>query len=1092
MTPEINQSHYGSGDNVARDKIVYSMQSGDFRTVVQSIMSLIQFEKYDETKHKLELLNDIDSKTNEVKNLIKILDIYYNYVVNQEGKEESILKVKHIIRQNSSELIIKDLAFFTLLSLNDLNEKEESISIFNSITDEKGYYVKCIYNKNLASQEELKKYFEENKFLLDLYELVNLCLGFCRVGNYKLANDTIEITKKMSNDRYIQALSIAVKLDEIYPDKKYQPIMYDHRDNSIKIIDLSIEFCENISSYTILIKQEINVLICLLLYTGLTIKALLDLSYRFIDQIRVLDKDLAENLLKVRNIDQLELDEELHSKLENGLRINEEETITLSNLLYAKKVDFILVDQWIKKGGLVELNDEMLEKFFVIFFESYIYLNIENDYKNIECFELSINNFISIYKKEIKRIMPSTLMIFCNNLMAQKKPLFNQIKEVIEPVLSESNFVSPLYKHYLNSLLGLEQYVSLQSRLDCIPEDEWDFELLIIQSSCFAVNGDFCNAKINIDKALDIYKFSAYVWFNKIKIELNILSTLELKDIVNSIPEEVFLNKNDYLFLLLQLISNKIDYVFVQKKLAGLFINDPVGVANEICKIYFSALSENVCVAIDSIDNDLIMHGVEYELNSKTYLKLIIKSNSSFSYFIDSSSGLGETLSRLKIGEIGEYDFNDIKLLNILPADVAIFKIAQEIVEENRHRSKEPALFYSFTVSENNAVEDITKMLSKFDSKDNKKEKLADTSISMYLKGKLILPDNEVEAALGVLQNPLGNSCLFKCSGILEKPSQLILDTYSFIFLCLNGLYKGLKNLNIEVYITSITEKEVKSWVENLSDEKYMKAGLDNGKLIITNADVIKSEYSLFIDAINELISYSNVLMPQAIDVPIHITELKDILGHSVYSSMKDSYSYKIPWLCLDSIINEFFKAIEPDLTINLNSLLIYLNSSLSLGVRKISLYQLVNFSLFTSYNSDDLFQLSCSDDNADIELLSNLILKSPLEFPEDFNFSGIIIDLLENVIIKKNNFINNDIGTYNVIQVAFNYCCEKFINLSSEGSYEDKFLDFYLSILSRVGLSKRAKKIINQLATLYAKGHFLNINYLQSQIKLRISRNSY
>lgn len=150
MTPEINQSHYGSGDNVARDKIVYSMQSGDFRTVVQSIMSLIQFEKYDETKHKLELLNDIDSKTNEVKNLIKILDIYYNYVVNQEGKEESILKVKHIIRQNSSELIIKDLAFFTLLSLNDLNEKEESISIFNSITDEKGYYVKCIYNRLLS------------------------------------------------------------------------------------------------------------------------------------------------------------------------------------------------------------------------------------------------------------------------------------------------------------------------------------------------------------------------------------------------------------------------------------------------------------------------------------------------------------------------------------------------------------------------------------------------------------------------------------------------------------------------------------------------------------------------------------------------------------------------------------------------------------------------------------------------------------------------------------------------------------------------------------------------------------------------------
>ena len=53
--PEINQSHYGSGDNVARDKIVYSMQSGDFRTVVQSIMLLIQFEKYDETKHKLKI-----------------------------------------------------------------------------------------------------------------------------------------------------------------------------------------------------------------------------------------------------------------------------------------------------------------------------------------------------------------------------------------------------------------------------------------------------------------------------------------------------------------------------------------------------------------------------------------------------------------------------------------------------------------------------------------------------------------------------------------------------------------------------------------------------------------------------------------------------------------------------------------------------------------------------------------------------------------------------------------------------------------------------------------------------------------------------
>ena len=132
MVTEVHQSHSGTGDNIGRDKIVYSMQSGDFKTVIQSIMSMIQLEKYEDAKHKLELLQEIDSKNNDIENLIKIINIHYNHIVNKKNNDNALSIIKNIIRQTIQESLIKDLAVSVLVYLTGIKDKEESLAIYKT------------------------------------------------------------------------------------------------------------------------------------------------------------------------------------------------------------------------------------------------------------------------------------------------------------------------------------------------------------------------------------------------------------------------------------------------------------------------------------------------------------------------------------------------------------------------------------------------------------------------------------------------------------------------------------------------------------------------------------------------------------------------------------------------------------------------------------------------------------------------------------------------------------------------------------------------------------------------------------------------
>lgn len=1083
MTGEISQNHYGKGDNVGRDKIIYSMHSSDLKTVIHSIMSMILFQQYEESKQHLELLDQIESKNHDIECIIKILNIYYTYCIDKNIIKEKKAEIKDIIRRMNENPLILDLALYILIYINGDKNKEESSLIFNNIDNKDGYYSRSIYNKILASEDELKEYFNTKHFILSSYELIHICLGFCRHFNYEFANKTLSIIQKTIDNRFITALSLGIKLDEINRHEEYQPVMYTEKETSQKIINISKDFYNAISNYEKLINHEVKILVVLLIQTGFSVQAVIDLGFKFINQIKILDSNIAETLDKIKNIDDLKPNENLLLSLKNGISINEQDAINISNLLYTEKIEVSLIDEWITKGGITETEDNVLKDFLDIFFKSFIFLKLDKEYSDINAYKETINKFVETHGSNIKTLLPSTIVNLCNNLRSLNKPFFHEIKEIIEPILPEKNFISPLYIHYLNSLLALEQYISLQKHLDSISEHEWNFELLIIQSSCYALNENYEDAKKFIDKAIENYNSNAYVWLNKLNIELNITPWVELKRILHEIPEEVFFENSNYVFPLLNFISSKIDYVFAQRKIASLFISDPLSIANDVCRLHFNALSTRIDFSHEPIEYPKIRYGVEYEFQSKIHFKLLIDSSSKNSNFINSSSVLGKILSNLKVGEVGEYDFDDIKLLQIIPAEVALFRIAKNIVEENRHLSNKNPDFYTFTVSDADPAQDIIKMMKRFDLSNVRKEKLADKSISMYLKGKWIIPDNEVEAALCVLQNADGNSCLYKQNGILIDPKQIILDTYSFIFLCLNNLHQGLIDSKIEVYISETTKNNMQSWVVELSHDSYLNAGLHEGNLCVRNANTIKQEYSIFFNAINKLMKYSKTLPPKTIDVPISITSIKDLVSLSIYSSMKDSYSYQIPWLCLDSIINELFKTIDQKLTINLMALVQHLNTNLKFDDKKISLYQHRNYSLITSYKFDDLLKLSKSDEDDDVILLLDLILKSPLIFKNNSQFCNLILIVFRNIIINRSLVTIKDIDSYKIVQLGFNFCCEKFISLNSEKYYEDNFLNFYRQAFNLLSFDKNSLNLVNHLATLYAKGHFLNIEYIKQEL---------
>lgn len=630
--------------------------------------------------------------------------------------------------------------------------------------------------------------------------------------------------------------------------------------------------------------------------------------------------------------------------------------------------------------------------------------------------------------------------------------------------------------------MNLEKYDTLKSHIQNIDSNNISSDFLILRARYYGVIGDYENSKNDYIAIVDYYKDSLNIWLDYLLLSLKHESVDQTKTILDDIPEKILTPRAKNIFRFIYLVYTEIDSVYAEKLITKLFLMEPNFVAPYLCNMHLTLIA-NKKELVSNLNYDNVFEGVIYEVEGERKQKLIVSDDvSNFSHFINIDYDLGTSLAEMNEGEERFIGYQKIKLIEKQPSFITIFQIATTITEDNRHNSSD-FTFLSLKVRDNFIVEDMKEILQRFTRDDHTENLISNPDLTMYIKGSLFKNHEEFETVLKILQNSKANFCLSNGVGNTTASEALIVDIYSFIYLCFNNNYKALIQSGIKIFLTQETFDVVFAWINKVTDDSFLSVALVEESLVKTDSNTVDAYYASFIDQLKELLEYAKIISPNIIDLPDFANEIRDILSPSVFSTLRLSIANDIPWLCLDSALRTIFVKQNDVKVVKLHDFLSLLGNYLEFEERKTSIIQWSNFGLFTVYSYTDLIDLARSTDSNDWILLKNLLNETPLSFNNDEQALVVLSAIMKLTLVKylkKNNLIETT-SLENLIFACLNKCMQ-----SIYGKFrEDRLAKVIVEVIDSIRFSEYLFKIFCNFLGHYAVGNFLNITYINERIKI-------
>jgi hypothetical protein len=1070
MTKSINQEHSGSGDNIAGNKIIQSMQAGDFVKVTHELYFLIEIGAFAEAKNTLLSIDKLTSKPLEVLQLLEVISIYLNAKENKIF--DNINKIKEIIRL--SPVKFHDLYKSILIQITFLYSSDEALAIYKIYAEESFSYIENVKYKLFSEKEELKAVFEKKLPILDDFGLFSLAKGLKRVENTDEA--LVVLNKIDTKDEKLEILKISIRFD-ILLVLLDRPLMYLEKNIVDDFINMAFEFIELIKDKKELSQNELKILTNLVITSDFTICNIMDVAVNFIDAIRPIRSEVAD-ALKIYAENKVEFSQDLLNKINDLKSLTLEEAILILNSIKSNKIYLKKVNKWISECGEIEDENTFHKELLTLILKSFVF----KDKDNIMEFERDFSNFLENKDRKFRNIQPFFIITFCENLFLFKKQQFINVYRLLEKVVSKNSFQSKIYLYYLYSVMNLEKYDTLKSHIENISSDHITPDFLILRARYYSVLNDYLNSKKDYLEILNSYVESLNIWLEYLLLSLKYEDIHQTRKILDDIPEKILTPRAKNIFRFIYLVYTEIDSVYAEKLITKLFLMEPNFVAPYLCNMHLTLIA-NKKELVSNLNYDNVFEGVIYEVEGERKQKLIVSDDvSNFSHFINIDYDLGTSLAEMNEGEERFIGYQKIKLIEKQPSFITIFQIATTITEDNRHNSSD-FTFLSLKVRDNFIVEDMKEILQRFTRDDHTENLISNPDLTMYIKGSLFKNHEEFETVLKILQNSKANFCLSNGVGNTTASEALIVDIYSFIYLCFNNNYKALIQSGIKIFLTQETFDVVFAWINKVTDDSFLSVALVEESLVKTDSNTVDAYYASFIDQLKELLEYAKIISPNIIDLPDFANEIRDILSPSVFSTLRLSIANDIPWLCLDSALRTIFVKQNDVKVVKLHDFLSLLGNYLEFEERKTSIIQWSNFGLFTVYSYTDLIDLARSTDSNDWILLKNLLNETPLSFNNDEQALVVLSAILKLTLVKylkKNNLIETT-SLENLIFACLNKCMQSIYGKFSE----DRLAKVIVEVIDSIRFSEYLFKIFCNFLGHYAVGNFLNITYINERIKI-------
>jgi hypothetical protein len=1089
----INQSNYGSGPNIARDKIDNIYQDIAPKSLLAPIEKILNFVKNKDEDNALLVLNTIKSMGNldsESLALLDIVSVRVNLI--EQVDIDDAYKTLTSFYKTKPDGLAADLCISSLIRL-DISKgvPADAIERYQQIPST-GIYTQEAYFELLANAIELESKYEDNRLYLTEIDLCSLVRGGLRLNLYDL---TIRIAEQLVekfpsfNSSVLLVIAKAAKLSDRLGQCNYWFISYQLKCELNLLVQELIPLVEESNGND---DRLIPTIASILLYKMGQAEDLHKLCCKYLDKIEKVQPSIAK-LIKFNDNDTIVIAETTEDKI---LKANKNSSYRkeLIGEIVSKEIissgdaavlvtigDNASISIWLETNPQISCDDSYEEEFILLELKASI---CSNNPTRTLAYESLFNDFIITHHESLKNINPIRIQELARKLMAiELSPL--AIKLLSFFVDEYDPWPSPPVKLYLDALYEIEQHGSLNSILININDDACDSYIWQLRANLYVKDGNVPSATMSLKNALELNPKAIECWYNLLALlKQEKANEDESIKIINEIPLEL-LNEPS------QLAAS----ILNEACILGLFHK-----AEEIMLNWFIQDSESNSVLFTNLftgittDNKNLQEKIEprlilpngnsaytYLVDTKKCTKIITRTDvKASSYILSYNSPIGSTLLNMKEGQVETVGTQKITLIKQIAPIVAAYQISLNL----RHVGNDGSdCFDMFEGSE-----DINKLIEQLKSKmqagkENKEFIASHTILPLTMKCKRLNTSEPVMIALEAMTSPeVIKHPLF--DGGLNVDDRIVLDTFSVIYLAITGLYKSSKLNDYHFYMTTATLQCFEQWFESIEDPDYMVAGVNSdGNFYRVIKEDIQAQTKKVQLGINHILDKAEIQKANVVDLPPSLLKIKELICHSVYSSITLSIANDIPWLCVDGQLAQYYSALGLS-SINAQQFIQKLADSTRFVHKKQGIFYNINSGLAYPLTYEEMFQLSKSNEDSDFYYLAELLNKNMCTFQlseESLQFTyKLLLPVLHKGYLDGEIFhvsIVDNIQNRGLVERIFYACCRMVIVPKDGKIAEEKLAKLIVALTLRSHKIPSLRKLIFALSGKFISGHFLDLN---------------
>jgi hypothetical protein len=1087
--PVINQSNE-NGENIGRDKIENIYQDIAPKSLHAPIEKILNFVKNKEIDNALLLLDTLKSMGNldsEALALLDIISVRINLM--KQTEIDDAYQTLTNFYQNEPAGLAADLCIGTLIRLDV--SKEQTIDAkerYQQVTNP-GIYSQEAYFELLAEPEALEDSYRTNRLNITETRLCSLVRGGLRL---KLFDLTVEMANRLTscfpsfNSNVLLAVAETAKLSDQLANKHYWFISYNLKSELETLCAKIIRLIDGNNGKD---ERLFPTAASMLHYMMGQPKELNQLCLKYIDIVAKVSPEVAK-IITLPEHHELDLDDEAQRLVkayddkeyrQNLLNeIFQKNTITTGDAHALLSIsDHVAVDNWLNNGGNIVGDNQLEIDYYMLSLKAQA---CTPDLRNSLSVEVEFNKFLEKHPNHTDQMQPLAINQLASKLF--NIDLFISAAELLKPYINEQDpWPSPPIKCYINSLIEGQQNHTLEQLLNNMNIDTWDDYLWQVKASRLAVNKKYRESIQAYEEALLLSPNHIHIWLNALHVhKLHKSADKDVLEFIDRVPQSAFAQPTEQASIFLMEWTRLNTFNKAEEVLLNWFIKTPEDSAILITNFYFSLITQRdeKDIKFSTITSN-IDGAVRYLENNLVKTKIITTNSETTSpYITQSESPLGQILLNTPVGETKKSGVKTIQIIeNICPFQ-AVLNICTELRETINDGND---CFHSLHLP-TNPSEMFEEMKTFMQGLESNKEHITQAeNIPLLIKCAKLGSSNPVQTALQAMTTKEYLKHSLPNVGI-EIYDELILDVYSIIYLAITGLHKGIAYDDTRIVVTESTKFLFDSWLKDINRDDYLRAGVSSdGDLFRTTSSEIKVQTKDLQAALKKILTSAIVLNENLVDLPPNILKFKNLLCHSVYSTLTLSIANNIPWLCIDGLFSQLYTGLGHT-TINATKYLTSIAKNIAFDDKKkgIFLYCIADTPYPLTF--EEISELSKSEDENDFYFLAEILNKIPNAFQQSEGATQFAYKLLIPVLnqgyldgemlhgSRVDNIKNNGLA-----ERIFNACCRMVIAPKDGKIAEEKLAKLVVALAFTYKGIPTLRKLIFTLFSEFISGHFLDIN---------------